>query len=116
MKITHKFVEFIPEVIEENILYITIDYCTAVHKCICGCGNEVVTPFSPTDWEFRFNGKTVSLYPSIGNWSFKCKSHYWITNNEIFFAKKWKKRKINAGRKHDAENKGIYYKKNKDNK
>jgi hypothetical protein len=30
------------------------------------------------------------------------------------FAKKWKKWKINAGRKHDAKNKERYYKKNKE--
>ena len=54
MKIAHRFVEFIPDQIEEGILYISIEYCTAIHKCICGCGNEVVTPLSPTDWELEF--------------------------------------------------------------
>jgi len=44
MNITHKFVEFIPEKIEEGVLYISIQYCTAIHNCVCGCGNEVVTP------------------------------------------------------------------------
>lgn len=29
---------------------------------------------------------TVSLAPSIGNWSFACKSHYWITGNEVRWA------------------------------
>ncbi|MFC4855982.1 DUF6527 family protein [Actinophytocola glycyrrhizae] len=24
-----------------------------------------------------FNGETVSLSPSIGNWSFPCRSHYY---------------------------------------
>jgi hypothetical protein len=47
--IQHKFVEFMPEVIEEGVLYISVEYCTSVHKCACGCGNEVVTPLSPTD-------------------------------------------------------------------
>ena len=111
MKITHKFVEFIPEQIEEGILYISIEYCTAVHKCICGCGNEVVTPFSPTDWELIFDGKTVSLSPSIGNWNFKCQSHYFITKNKIRFAKRWSDWKIEDGRKKDSENKENYYRK-----
>jgi len=79
--IKYKFVEFIPDILEEEVLYISIEYSAAVHKCICGCGNEVVTPFSPSDWELRFDGKTVSLFPSIGNWSFECKSHYVITRN-----------------------------------
>jgi len=111
MKITHKFVEFIPEQIEEGILYISIEYCTAVHKCICGCGNEVVTPLSPTDWELIFNGKTVSLSPSIGNWNFECKSHYFITRNIIRNARRWNDWKIEEGRKQDAENKEKYFKK-----
>ena len=73
--------------IEEGILYISVEYCTAIHKCVCGCGNEVVTPLSPTDWEIIFDGKTVSLDPSIGNWNFDCKSHYWIIKNRIRFAR-----------------------------
>jgi len=116
MKITHQFVEFIPDQIEEGILYISIEYCTAIHKCICGCGNEVVTPLSPTDWELTFNGKTVSLSPSIGNWSFECKSHYFITRNQIRQAKPWKDWEIEKGRKEDAADKKKYFRKRKDNK
>lgn len=94
MIIQHKFVEFIPEIIEEKTLYISIEYCTAIHKCVCGCGNEVVTPISPTDWELHFNGKTVSLTPSIGNWNYNCKSHYYITQNKIHYARRWHEKKI----------------------
>jgi hypothetical protein len=110
MTIQHKFVEFIPDVIEEGILYISIEYCTAVHKCVCGCGNEVVTPLSPTDWELRFNGKTISLYPSIGNWNFECRSHYWITKNEVHHARKWKDWEIEEGRKKDSKRKKRLFK------
>ena len=106
------FVEFIPEKIEEGVLYISTQYCTAIHKCICGCGNEVVTPLSPTDWELRFDGKTVSLSPSIGNWNFKCKSHYFITKNEIRNAKSWSKWEIEDGRNADTKKKKRYFKKN----
>lgn len=90
----HKFVEFIPELLEGGVLYISIEYSTAVHKCVCGCGNEVVTPFSPKDWELRFDGKTVSLNPSIGNWGFECRSHYFIIRNKIRMARRWSKREI----------------------
>jgi len=112
--IQHKFVKFIPEVIEEGILYISIEYCTAIHKCVCGCGNEVVTPLSPADWEITFNGKTVSLDPSIGNWSFECQSHYFITRSKIRFARRWKEWEIKEGRKEDSENKEKYFKKKRD--
>lgn len=50
--LAHQFVEEIPEPLADGILYISIPFTTAVHKCCCGCGLEVVTP---TDWEFAFN-------------------------------------------------------------
>jgi hypothetical protein len=94
--LTHKFVEFVPEELEQGILYISIQYTTASHKCCCGCGFEVVTPISPDGWKFIFNGKTVSLEPSIGNWGFECQSHYWITRNQVRWAEKWSERRIKA--------------------
>jgi hypothetical protein len=75
-KLSHKFIEVIPEYLEDGILYISIEHCVAIHKCACGCGKEVVTPISPNRWKLIFDGETVSLNPSIGNWSFKCQSHY----------------------------------------
>jgi hypothetical protein len=112
--IQHKFIEFIPDVIEEGVLYISVEYCTAVHKCVCGCGNEVVTPLSPTDWSLWFNGKTISLYPSIGNWNFECKSHYFIRKNKIYHARKWNDWEIKENRLRDSRTKKIFF--NKRNK
>lgn len=109
--IKHKFVEFIPEILEEGILYITVNYCTATHKCVCGCGNKVITPIRPTDWQLYFNGKTVSLTPSIGNWSFDCKSHYFITNNEIRYARKWQNFEIAEGREDGEKKKKSFFSK-----
>lgn len=105
----HKFVEFIPGEVEEGVLYVSIEYCTAIHKCACGCGNEVVTPLSPTDWKLTFNGKTVSLQPSIGNWNFDCQSHYWIINNNVEFVGRWTEKEICSGRKNDLERKKEYF-------
>lgn len=107
----HKFVRNIPDVLEENTLYISWHFGTIAHKCCCGCGEEVVTPLSPTDWTVSYNGRSVSLYPSIGNWSFKCQSHYWIENSQVIWAKKWSKEQIEDGRKKDILNKQIYYQK-----
>lgn len=86
----HRFVEFIPESIEEGIIYISIKYRSSVHNCPCGCGSKVVTPISPSGWQIVFDGKTISLNPSIGNWNFNCKSHYWITKSKVRWARKWK--------------------------
>lgn len=107
--IQHKFVEYIPNQIEQDILYISVEYKTAVHLCVCGCGNKVVTPLSPTDWELRFNGKTVSLSPSIGNWNFECKSHYFITRNKIRQARRWEDWEIEEGKKEDTEKKKSFF-------
>ena len=95
----HKFVTTIPDELEDGILYITLEYCTAIHKCVCGCGNEVVTPITPNDWELTFNGKSVTLYPSIGNWRFECQSHYWIKNNKIIQAQKRANKGFKTGKK-----------------
>jgi hypothetical protein len=105
----HRFVEFMPEVLEEGILYVSIEYCTVLHKCACGCGNTVVTPITPTDWQLKFDGRTISLSPSIGNWSFDCQSHYWIENNLIRWAGKWHKNHIVNGRMQDTLNKQQYF-------
>lgn len=109
----HRFVEIIPDAVEDGVLYISLKYCTAIHKCVCGCGNEVVTPISPTDWKLIFDGKTVSLSPSIGNWNFNCQSHYWIKRNEIVYAREWDKEEIQFGRTNDEKRKAKYY--NKEN-
>jgi hypothetical protein len=83
MKLTYEFVKNIPDRLEYGKIYISIEYTVAIHKCACGCGKEVVMPLSPTDWKLIYDGKTVSFYPSIGNWSFACRSHYWIKNNQV---------------------------------
>ena len=113
MKLQHKFVEFIPEVLEDGILYISLTYCTAIHKCVCGCNNEVVTPFSPTDWKMTFDGETITLSPSIGNWNFDCKSHYFIRRSEIEFARIWTDEEIIEGREKDKKKRKFFFKKKK---
>jgi len=97
----HEFVEFIPDDLRAGTIYISMQFATAVHKCCCGCGNEVVTPFSPTDWKLIFNGVSVSLTPSIGNWNFKCRSHYWIREGQIVWVADMSAEQITAGRNLD---------------
>jgi hypothetical protein len=99
--ITHEFVEFIPKNLAERRLYISIPYATAVHSCFCGCGNEVVTPLSPTDWSLLFDGATVSLDPSVGSWTLSCRSHYWIRRNKAVWAPQWSKQQIQAAKHRD---------------
>jgi uncharacterized protein DUF6527 len=107
--IKHEFVEFIPEILEEGMLYVSIPYATAVHKCCCDCGREVVTPLSPTDWELRFDGKTISLDPSIGSWALKCQSHYWIRHDRVVWARRWSRKEIEQGRARERREKEGYF-------
>jgi len=109
MILRHKFVEHIPDAMEYGVLYVSVTYCTAMHLCACGCGNEVVTPISPTGWQLKFDGKAISLSPSIGNWSFKCRSHYWIVKNEVRYAKKWDDDEIADGRLNERKRKDEYF-------
>ena len=94
----HRFVALIPADLDPGVLYVTMGYATAVHSCACGCGGRVVTPFTPRDWELHFDGETVSLWPSIGNWNFACQSHYWIRRNRIEWAVRWSAAEISHGR------------------
>ena len=105
----HEFVEFIPEELERGTLYISIRFKTGTHLCSCGCGNIVVTPLSPTDWKLTFDGKTVTLDPSIGNWSFPCRSHYWLRNNKVQWAGDWSQARIDANREYDRRAKDRYF-------
>lgn len=107
--LTIEFVEFIPEQLQERTLYVSEKYGTAVHKCCCGCGREVVTPLSPTGWRLTCDGKSVSLFPSVGNWSLPCQSHYFITKNKVVWAPKWSKERIARGRVQEARVRGQYY-------
>lgn len=105
----HDFVECVPDRLEDGVLYISLQYATAVHRCACGCGHEVVTPFSPTDWSMIFDGQAVSLAPSIGNWSFPCRSHYWVERGRVVWAPSWTSREIEGGRSRDARRKAAHY-------
>ncbi len=109
--INHEFVELIPDEIKEGILYISIPFATSTHRCACGCGELVVIPIRPSEWELTWDGETVSIYPSIGNWSLPCQSHYYITKNKILWMRRWSISQIKAGRKRDSLVRDRYFNK-----
>lgn len=92
--INHMFVEFIPKKLDPGVLYISKRFSTASHLCCCGCGLEVVTPLKPAKWKLIEHNGTISLNPSIGNWSFPCRSHYWIRSGCIIWAEQLSKKRI----------------------
>ena len=107
--VKHEFVHFIPEALDEGTVYVSIPFATVVHRCCCGCGREVVTPLTPTDWDLRFDGKTISLYPSIGSWALPCQSHYWFRRDRVVWARRWSKMEIEQGRAGDRQATDAYY-------
>ena len=105
----HRFVQHIPDALEPGVLYISMEYGTAAHSCCCGCGEEVVTPFTPTDWKMTFDGESVSLHPSIGNWTLSCRSHYVIKQGRVIVAGPWTDKQIEAERHRDRAAKADFY-------
>lgn len=97
-----KFVTTIPTTPEAGVLYISVDYATTLHLCACGCGHEVVLGISPRDWTVLWDGETVTMDPSVGNWSFPCQSHYLVRRNRIVPAARWSDQQIAAGRARDT--------------
>lgn len=105
----HEFVESFPRPLAEGVLYVSMGFASSAHLCACGCGAEVVTPLTPTDWKLWFDGVSVSLDPSIGNWRLPCRSHYFITRNRVRWALPMTEREIARGRKWSSEDKRSYF-------
>ena len=98
MNLRHEFVEYMPDEIRNGVLYVSIPYGTVIHRCPCGCGEKVVTPLGPAEWSLTFDGDTISLHPSVGNWSFPCKSHYLISHDKVCWARGFTPQEISIAR------------------
>ncbi len=103
-----EFVEYVPKQLDEGVLYISIPFSTTVHKCGCGCGSKITLPINAAKWRFLWDGSSISLWPSVGNWSYPCKSHYWIEQNCIEWAPAWSKERIEANRARDQSARARY--------
>ena len=101
-----EFVDEIPSTLEHGKLYLSCRYRAAVHLCACGCGAKISTPLHPTGWRLSYDGESVSLIPSVGNWSEKCQSHYVIRDSKVLWAERFPREKIQRIREqrhHDLE-------------
>ena len=105
----HEFVRSFPEPLGEGVLYISVEFGSAAHRCFCGCRHEVYTPLSPRDWMMIYDGETVSLDPSIGNWSFSCQSHYWLVRGQVTWDRPWSVKQVEQGRALDRIRKSREY-------
>lgn len=105
----HRFVESFPETLEPGVLYVSLEYGSVAHSCCCGCGEEVVTPLTPTDWNITYDGETVTLHPSVGSWTLPCRSHYVIRRNRVIEAPPWSDAEVAAERRRDRSAKAAHY-------
>ncbi len=89
LKYSTELVPTKPKEMKEGVLYVMPHYHLVVHRCMCGCGEEVITAIddnggkTPGYWGWSENGGTVSLHPSVGNFQFKCRSHYFLKNGKV---------------------------------
>ncbi len=97
-----EFVINVPSTLREGVLYVSMPFATAIHVCACGCGSEIVTPFRPGQWRLVFDG-TITIRPSIGNWSYPCRSHYFIDRNRVLWAPTWSDKEVARNRLGDTE-------------
>lgn len=94
----HEFVEHMPERLEDGVLYVSVPFRTVLHSCACGCGAEVVTPLGPAEWSFTYDGETISIAPSVGNWSLACRSHYVIDRSRVRWARNYSQTEVDEVR------------------
>lgn len=72
-----------PRQLGEGVLYISILHTVAIHRSASGCGEEVVTTLDPDRLNFTVDCKAITLDPSIGNWNFPCRSHYFVRRSQV---------------------------------
>jgi len=109
MKFELQRVHYMPKELKPGVLYVSEEFGTAAHLCACGCGSKIRTPLGPTEWAVEETDAGPSLCPSVGNWQQACQSHYWIDRGEIRWAGKWTPEQIEAGRRHEQEQRREYY-------
>lgn len=56
-----------------------------------------------------FDGESVTLNPSVGNWNQDCRSHYVIEKNHVIESGQWSDARVEAERRRDKRAKADYY-------
>jgi hypothetical protein len=102
-ELEHEFVDQLPDELNEGVLYVSMEFGTAAHLCCCGCGTRVLTPLRPNRWRMTFDGERIWLCPSIGNWNFDCKSHYWVQGSKVRWAAQMSPEEVKAIRERSRE-------------
>ena len=61
-----------------------------------------------------FDGESVSLDPSVGNWNQKCRSHYVIRRNRVLEVGPWSNAQVEVERRREKKAKAAYFGKTAD--
>lgn len=91
------FISRMPAQLEPGNLYISNEYYVIKHLCACGCAEVVTLPLHPAQWRYTFDGKNVSVHPSVGNIGTPCNSHYWIVSGRVEWARPISARQAQQG-------------------
>ena len=82
-------------------------FLLTVYPVAASSADDAQTSQNRPHWSFELKGGL--FYPSIGNWQFPCKSHYWISGGEIRWAEEWTPEQIEAGREAEDQRRRRYY-------
>ena len=85
MKYQTRFVDRMPISPTDGTLYVLPHFEVAIHNCMCGCGEKVVTPLGDDHWSWSYDGTDVTLSPSVGNFQYDCKSHYFLRDGKVIW-------------------------------
>jgi hypothetical protein len=47
--------------------------------------------------------------PSIGNWQFPCRSHYWIQGGQVIWSVDWTPEQVQAGQRAEEKRRRAYF-------
>ena len=94
--------EQFPDRPEPGTFYYSDEFLSSLHLCACGCGRRVVLPIKPAGWRMSASGTRVSLYPSVGNREFDCRSHYLIEDGAVVWLADRSDREVAASRDRDG--------------
>lgn len=102
-RFTHGCEEFLPDELDEGVLYVSLRYSIVVHLCACGCRTKVFCALDPSDYKITFDGQSISMWPSIGNWDFHCRSHYIIRRGQVQWVPAISYAAVTAGSRSDKK-------------
>lgn len=109
MRFVLQRVRYMPKELQPGVLYVSEEFLTAAHLCACGCGAKIRTPLGPTEWSVEEALQGPTLWPSVGNWQRRCRSHYWFSNGEVVWGDAWSSAQIAAGRAYEEQQRRAYY-------